>query len=69
MLTEWFDGSKFIPCHVGVYEVNTGDGVESYQYWNGEFWGFLGSTPRYAFVGGRHHESYYQNLPFRGIKK
>ncbi len=19
-LTEWFDGSKFVPCHVGVYE-------------------------------------------------
>jgi len=67
-LTEWFDGSKFIPLHVGVYEVKAPDGKETYQNWNGEFWGFLGCSVKDAVVGGSPFRSQYQNLPFRGIK-
>lgn len=68
-LTKWFDGFKFVPYHKGVYEVKSPDGKETYQNWNGEFWGFLALSPYNAFRGGSLLKSHYQNLSFRGIKK
>lgn len=32
--TDWFDGSKFVPAHVGVYRCRGG----YFKYWNGDFW-------------------------------
>lgn len=66
--TEWFDGSKFVPAHVGVYEtkavwVSGG----TYQYWNGKFWcaytGNIGEAPE------KHnaYKSAKQNSDWRGL--
>ena len=37
-LTKWFDGSKFVPYHVGEYNarIYKADGV--LRWWNGESW-------------------------------
>ena len=48
-LTEWFDGSKFVPAHVGVYEIKltkrfngwvSGNGT-FYSHWNGYCWSYI----------------------------
>lgn len=63
-LTGWFDGRKFVPAHVGVYEC--GDGF--FRYWNGEFWGAYGRTEDIAAYFAPV-ESQYQNLDWRGLSE
>ena len=37
-LTEWFDGSKFVPAHVGVYQRMILKNYAAYSKWDGENW-------------------------------
>lgn len=67
--SKWFDGAKFVPAHVGVYEVDhMSCFVEVYQYWNDKFWGAYAPTPDRAVLYAGY-KSDYQNLKWRGIKK
>ncbi|MES2048825.1 MAG: hypothetical protein V4447_10520 [Pseudomonadota bacterium] len=66
-VTEWFDGKKFTPAHIGIYEVeiiyNQG---KWYKFWNGKFFGFYMSTPEMAFYV-KHKISQNQNSNWRGL--
>jgi len=64
-LTEWFDGSKFVPGHVGVYEVD--DVSEPYKSWNGIFWGISAYSVHEAIVFSAF-KSMYQNPNWRGLR-
>lgn len=66
--SKWFDGAKFVPAHVGVYETYYVSFVTTYQYWNGKFWGMCNSTPDRA-AHYNDHEIFGQNRKWRGIKK
>lgn len=46
-LTDWFP-PEVKPARVDVYETNAGP--NTYQYWNGKFWGLYESTPDFAFA-------------------
>ena len=63
-LSQWFDGGKFVPAHVGVYECR--DGL--YRFWNGEFWGAYGRTVDIAAIWS-HVKSFQQNLYWRGLSE
>lgn len=69
-LTEWFDGSKFVPAHVGVYERDYSINQKAfyayaYAKWDGENWRFLSLTIDKAdqekSISGK------QNLNWRGL--
>ncbi len=66
--TDWFDGAKFVPYHVGIYEVINGTKFTSYQYWNGSNWGARASTTLQCY-GDRNWRSDFQSPQWRGIKK
>ena len=68
-LTEWFDGSKFVPCNVGVYE--TAASINPicsiyFQYWNGEFWGVVRNSINSA-IKDKNKKSFCQKSPWRGL--
>jgi len=71
-LTDWFDNGEK-PVHIGVYErKGFGKPFDTwYNYWNGKYFGYLGSTPEEAVTawvesGGK--KSYHQDYPWRGVK-
>ncbi len=37
-LTDWFDGSKFVPFHIGEYSANTLNSPLIKRWWNGKWW-------------------------------
>ena len=37
-LTKWFDGSKFVPFHVGEYNASPIGSNEIFRWWNGSNW-------------------------------
>lgn len=37
-LTPWFDGSKFVPYHVGEYNASFFKIEETYRWWDGFNW-------------------------------
>ncbi len=49
--TPWFDGKKYKPVRVGVYELMS-LGQLGYQYWNGEAWGLWSISPTEARKDG-----------------
>ena len=68
--TDWFDGDKFKPFNVGVYEVMHLNGLVTYhQYWDGFYWLPYRHTAKDAqlesYKGG--FPSQFQNLFFRGF--
>ena len=66
--TEWFDGKKFVPHHVGVYEKRFHEGGASvWQYWDGSFWCKY-CTDAVRAVKFRGDRSDYQNLDWRGMR-
>lgn len=65
--TEWFDGAKFVPNNVGVYQKKFKRFIK-YQYWNGKFWGLYCLSAIHAYEC-RKQRSAEQNLDWRGIKK
>lgn len=68
MLTEWFDGAKFVPYHEGLYEVNHIILGLIYQYWDGRFWyasGWSRATAESAF--NNRTISMDQSPKFRGL--
>lgn len=66
--TAWFDGAKFVPYHVGIYIVNNGTSIPSYQSWNGKYWGARASGIFTANLW-RYERSAFQSPQWRGIKK
>jgi len=57
--TAWFDGAKFVPAHVGVYQTEDRNFVD-YQYWNGKFWGYYCGSASAAF--NERRQSVEQNI-------
>jgi len=64
-LSQWHDGSVK-PVHVGVYETDIEP--STFQFWNGEFWGYCGVNPSSAYSGKRF-KSAHQYGKWRGILK
>ena len=69
--TKWFDGSKFIPAHVGVYramyESSWGKRI-AFKYWDGKFWG-AACNYRLAAYEHRRYKSLDQNNDWFGLKE
>jgi len=61
-LTKWFDGRKFVPAHVGVYECGGG----YFRYWNGESWSFRQKTANEA-EKWRGIRSIWEKIDWRGL--
>lgn len=67
--TDWFDGAKFVPYYVGVYEtIHQFCSETTYQYWNGKFWGFFGPKEELE-EKYQHQRSAAESPQWRGIKK
>ena len=67
--SKWFDGAKFVPAHVGVYETNHNQCDETtYQYWDGKKWCYYAPNVHIA-NGYREFRSMVQSPTWRGIKK
>ena len=61
--TDWFDGRKFVPAHVGIYERRYASEhcaplYSTRDYWNGEKWIYELSGRELA-----------PNLDWRGLKE
>ncbi len=65
--TDWFDGAKFIPAHVGVYEVVHTPKSTRFQYWNGDFFG-MPSSNKSAAYWGRDVKSEHQHVQWREVQ-
>ena len=68
--TKCFDGSKFIPAHVGVYGVIYEDCNKlriGYKYWNGIFWCHSCNYPEAAYEY-RIYPSLDQNSDWSGLE-
>ena len=65
-LTKWFDGSKFVPAHVGVYERVTLGKRKYYSYWNGLYWGFCFDEITHAMFF-KDSKSVAQCIKWRGL--
>ena len=63
-LTDWFP-TDIKPVNVGVYQTDTGNGEEGFQYWNGVNWRFWGFNVNDAFRC-RHDKSGFQKVKWRG---
>lgn len=69
--TDWFDGAKFVPYHVGEYETDEwSDFWQCYpkRYWNGKVWS-CGYYTEFAKKFAFNQVSLNQNHKWRGIKK
>lgn len=62
--SKWFDGSKFVPAHFGVYEVKG----RSYRHWSGKRWGYTCKDVQGAYLWD-FTEGLNQSPTWRGIKK
>lgn len=68
-MTEWFDGAKFVPGSVGVYQRDCPGSTQAcYSWWGGTFWSPGDYSPDFAFRF-RGLVSLSQNLPFRGLAR
>lgn len=69
-LTEWLDGSKFVPAHVGVYERDINpkwlDFVTVYSYWDGKRFSIWSTAIELAYMR-RHERSRFQKASWRGL--
>jgi len=63
--TTWFSPSVK-PLRKGVYERLTRRNLIYYSYWNGLFWGGLGSSPLQAYYV-KNHKSNWQAFYWRGL--
>ena len=67
-LTQWFDGSKFFPSHVGVYERQYEDSsIGWYCKWDGKNW----MKPLFSaeYANKEIELSDFQSLNWRGLAK
>ena len=62
--SKWFDGAKFVPAHVGVFETANG----YFRFWNGIRWGGHGVTVDRALLFSDVHDC-GKSPTWRGIKK
>ena len=73
-LTDWFDGAKQKPEHIGVYRVRIGDRMAKlahvrgpmYSFWNGLAWYGLAYRPNEI---SKSYKCQVQNRDWRGLKK
>ena len=62
-LTPWFpEGTK--PVHQGVYQTSD---KTTYQYWDGECWGYCASEPAKAMSPSEYAKGTFQNPIWRGL--
>lgn len=54
------------PVHVGVYQTDAMGEFDTYQYWNGDFWGRYKPTPEKADEAGDRPSS-VQSPRWRGL--
>ena len=67
--TKWFDGAKFQPGQVGLFEVKHPILNVAYQYWDGDYWYVFGFDRRIAGAYYFHRTvSNTQTPKFRGLK-
>jgi hypothetical protein len=67
--TRWFDGIKFVPGCVGLYQRLPSDrGTIFWSYWNGRYWGLWSYTAQGA-INYRRIKSSEQSLDWRGLAK
>jgi len=68
--TDWFDGAKFVPYHVGVYEtIHSHVGINTFQYWDSKNWRPYAPYVEHAYEYSNLRLSDYQAPQWRGIKK
>ena len=69
-LTDWFDGEKFNPFHIGVYETSYSKKLLSkgFQLWDGKIWGQKSESVESA-IDRLHIKGVDQSPFFRGIAK
>jgi len=66
--TKWFDGSKTVPFHVGVYNVKPAyRGARSYfSYWDGKKWGAISNYHDVA-VDIKFMTLHFTNFGWQGL--
>ena len=69
-LTDWFDGEKFNPFYIGVYETGHSKKILSkgFQYWDGEIWGMTSESAANA-IEREHFKGVDQKPHWRGLAK
>lgn len=67
-LTDWIDGEKFNPFHIGVYETGYSKKILSkgFQYWDGEIWGMASESVANA-IKRWHFKGADQSPHWRGL--
>jgi len=66
-LTKWFPASVK-PVRKGAYETSAVSGCETYQHWNGVFWGMYAPSPERASESAYSESvSSEQNVEWRGL--
>jgi hypothetical protein len=66
VVTPWFDGEKFKPVRVGVYETKSVSRSPIFRFWNGEFWGLKLLSKREAHRF-QNLKSCVQDADWRGL--
>jgi hypothetical protein len=66
-MTKWFPGDVK-PVHVGVYETAPMHGIQFFQFWNGQSWGYAAQDPEMAREWS-DMPSFHQNDSWRGLAK
>jgi len=69
--TDWFDGAKFVPYHVGEYETDDWSVFwKCYpkRHWDGKLW-YQGYYMEISKDYARRQVALNQNQTWRGIKK
>ena len=68
-MTKWFDGSKFVPAHVGEYNASFFNNKNMRRWWDGKIW----SSPYFYPIDDSGLKKIRMiktrsNINFRGLK-
>lgn len=68
-LTKWFDGSKFVPFHVGEYNASMFFDSDLLRWWDGESWSvaYYKTEPECKKCEFRIMKSQSIHINFRGL--
>jgi len=61
-LTKWFDGSKFVPYHIGWYISCMSKATDTMRFWDGAKWNYRDDRN----ISGMRYCA-FQNRPWRGL--